>query len=193
MAARSTLRDVSTAEAHPYVDFATFLAAEAAGGRPHEWVAGRVYAMAGGTERHDLMVGLLYRKLAALADARGCRAFSHNRLVRLGDVAYYPDVLVVCPGELRPDTMHERDLSIVVEVASPSTEAVDRREKTMAYINAPSFERYVIVEPERRRIEVATRGPAGVQWELYTAGHVVLALDLDVDELYDTLDATALT
>lgn len=183
---------MSTAEVHPDVAFETFLAAEADSERRHEWVAGRVYAMPGGTERHDLMVGLLFRKLADLADARGCRSFSHNRLVRLGDVAYYPDVLVVCPGDTRPDRLHELDLSIVVEVVSPSTEAMDRREKTMAYTNAPSFERYMVVEPDRRRIEVATRGRRGIHWEVYSSGNVIIELDLDVDALYDTLDAKAL-
>ena len=184
---------MSSAEVFPDVSFEAFLAAERDSDRRHEWVAGRVYAMAGGTERHDLMAGLIYRKLAALADARGCRSFSQNRLVRLGDVAYYPDVLVVCPSDIKPDRMHELDLSIVVEVASPSTEALDRREKTMAYTNAPSFERYVIVDPDKRRIEVATRGPSGVHWELFSHGRVIFELDLDVDELYDRLDATALT
>ena len=184
---------MSTAEVHPDVAFADFLAAEGDSDRRHEWVAGRVYAMAGGTERHDLMVGLIHEKLSPLARVRGCRTFSQNRLVRLGDVAYYPDVLVVCPSERRPNQMHEVDLSIVVEVASPSTEALDRREKTMAYTNAPSFERYVIVDPDKRRIEVATRGPSGVHWELFSHGRVIFELDLDVDELYDTLDATALT
>ena len=184
---------MSSAEVYPDVAFADFLAAERDSDKRHEWVAGRVYAMAGGTERHDLMVGLIYEKLAPAARARGCRPFSHNRLVRLGDVAYYPDVLVVCPGDRRPHQLHELDLSVVVEVASPSTEALDRREKTMAYTNAPSFERYVIVDPDKRRIEVATRGPGGVHWEMFGPGRVIFELDLDVDALYDTLDATALT
>ena len=184
---------MSTAEVLSDVTFEAFLAAEQGSERRHEWVAGRVYAMAGATERHDLMVGLIYRKLAALADARGWRTFAHNRLVRLGDVAYYPDVLVVCPSDIKPDRLHELDLSIVVEVVSPSTEALDRREKTMAYTSAPSFERYVVVDPDRRRIEVATRGPGGVHWELFSHGRVIFELDLDVDAVYDTLDATALT
>ena len=184
---------MSSAEVFPDVAFADFLAAERDSDGRREWVAGRVYAMAGGIERHDLMVGLIYEKLAPLARARGCRTFSQNRLVRLGDVAYYPDVLVVCPGDRRPHRLHELDLSIVVEVVSPSTEALDRREKTMAYTSAPSFERYVVVDPDKRRIEVATRGPDGVHWELFSHGRVIFELDLDVDALYDTLDATALT
>ncbi len=178
---------MSSAEVFPDVAFADFLAAERDSDQRHEWVTGRVYATSGGTERHELMVGLIYEKLAPIARARGCRAFSHNRLVRLGDVAYYPDVLVVCPSDRKPDRMHELDLSIVVEVPSPSTEAVDRREKSMA------FERYVIVDTDRRRIEVATRGPDGVHWELYSHGRAIFELDIDVDALYDTLDATALT
>lgn len=184
---------MSTAEALPLVTFEAFLAGERAAERPHEWVAGRVYAMAGGTERHDLMVGLVYEALAPAADRRGCRPFAHNRLVRLGEAAYYPDVLVVCPDGRRPDRHFEHDLSWVVEVLSPSTESLDRREKATAYGAAASFELYAIIDPERRRIEVATRTELGLRWDVYTSGHVVPQLELDVDRLYDALERRALT
>lgn len=175
------------------VTFEDFLAGGQRADRPHEWVAGRVYAMAGGTERHDLMVGLVYEALAPSADRRGCRPFAHHRLVRLGDAAYHPDVLVVCPDGRRPDRHYEHDLSLVVEVLSPSTETLDRREKATAYSAASSFELYAVIDPERRRIEVATRTTAGLRWDVYTNGHVVPELALDVDALYDALDRRSLT
>ena len=93
------------------------------------------------------------------------------------------------------DRYHESDLSLVVEVLSPSTEAVDRREKALAYAGAPSFEQYVLVDPDRRRIEVATRGPDGLRWRVHGPGMLVVTRfgDLDLDDLYDEVDATATT
>ena len=70
---------MSTAEVLPDASFEAFLAAEQDSERRHEWVAGRVYAMAGGTERHDLMVGLLDEKLVVGARPPGCR--SHGRVI----------------------------------------------------------------------------------------------------------------
>lgn len=185
---------MSTAAEHrPAVSFEEFLTGEQTGGRPHEWVAGRVYAMSGGTERHDLLAGLLYEALAPAARRRDCRPFMHNRLVRIGGTAYYPDVLIVCPGRLRPHRLYERDLSIVVEVLSPSTRDTDHREKATAYTAAESFHAYVLADPDVRRIDVCTRGQEGLRWEEFTSGHVVPDLDLDVDALYDALERSART
>ena len=177
----------------PEVTFEEYLAAEAASTIRHEWVAGQVYAMVGASERHELMAGLVYQALIPVAAARGCRLFIGNRKVRLGEAVYYPDVVMICPGGRPPDRLFEWDLSIVVEVLSESTRRIDRREKAMAYAAASSFERYLLVDPDRRRIEVATPGPKGLNWVVYIGGQTVPELDLDVDSLYDTLDATALT
>ena len=79
----------------------------------------------------------MYEALAPGARARGCRPFISNRLVRLGDTAYYPDSFFVCgPAAAR---LSEADLTVVVEVLSPSTGDTDRREKAVAYAGARSF------------------------------------------------------
>lgn len=46
------------------LSFGEWLAAEERSERRHELVGGRIYLMAGGTERHDLAAGLLYELLA---------------------------------------------------------------------------------------------------------------------------------
>ncbi len=48
----------------------------------------------------------------------------------------------------------------------------------------------MVAHPDRRRIEVATHGPRGVHWTLYSSGNVIVELDLGVDALYGALDAT---
>ena len=55
--------------------------------RPHGWVAGRVYSMSCGTERHDRLAGLSYEALVPAARRSGCRPFAHIRLVRIGSAA----------------------------------------------------------------------------------------------------------
>jgi Uma2 family endonuclease len=183
----------STAKEVPVVSFDSFLAMEQRASRRHELVGGRVYAMAGGSERHDLAAGLLYEALAPKARARGCRPFTSNRLVRLGDAAYYPDVFVVCGPAA--DQFYERDLTVVVEVLSPSTSDTDRREKAVAYAGAESFQRYLLVDPTLRRIECAEPSADGLRWLAYGPGSVVPTPigSINLDELYDALDAAAST
>jgi Uma2 family endonuclease len=183
------------AEALAYTPFERYLDGEAIAERRHELVGGRVYAMAGGSERHDLVAGLLYETLAPGARARGCRPFTANRLVRTecGN-AYYPDVMVVCGPA--PHRLYEVDPALVVEVLSPSAQDQDRREKAVAYAESTALELLLLVDPDTRRIEVAR--PAGGrirEWRVFGAGEVVVTPygDIDVDACYDLVDRSATT
>ena len=62
--------------------FDDFLVSQQIIDRRHELVCGRVYAMAGGLERHDLVAGLFYELVAR--GSRSCRPFASNRLLRMG-------------------------------------------------------------------------------------------------------------
>lgn len=181
----------ASVEELPYVTFADYLAIDEASQVRHEWVGGRVYAMSGGTERHGLMSGLLYAAVAAGAFGAGCRPFQEGRRLKPGLVSYYPDVMVVCGPT--GDDQYETDAALVVEVQSPSTRDRDRREKAMAYATLPSLRQYVLVDPDRVRIEVAERTADGLRWSAHGPGDVVFTAygDLHVDALYASIDAVA--
>lgn len=184
-------------EAIAYVSFAEFLEGEVLGEVRHELVGGRVYAMAGGTERHDLTAGLIFHALTPGALRAGCRPFNGNRILHTpSGSAYYPDVMVVCGRA--PDRRHETGASLIVEVLSPSTANVDRREKAIAYAAIPALRQLLLVHPDERRIEVAqpAKGSGHVlAWESYGPGQVVFTGygNIAVDDLYDTIDRTATT
>lgn len=182
-------------EAIAYGTFEDFLDGEQASERRHEFVGLRTYVMAGGSERHDLAAGLIYEALAAGARRGRCRPFISNRLVRTRNGnAYYPDVMVACGAAA--ERFYETDPALIVEVLSPSTSGIDRREKAVAFAAASSLRVVMLVDPNIRRIEVA--GPVDGQihdWTLFGPGDVVVTDfgDIDVDALYDALDATATT
>jgi len=186
---------VSTAsEELPHYTLEQYLAVEEASQVRHEFVGGRIYAMSGGTERHDLLTGLIYEVLAAAARREGCRPFIANRQARVGSAHYYPDVMIVCARSA--ERLYETDASLIVEVSSRSTVDTDRREKASAYATLPGLSLYVLVDPERRRIEVAQRRSDGdLLWRVFGPEGVVPTRygALDVDALYDALDATAIT
>lgn len=81
----------------------------------------------------------------------------------------------------------------MVEVLSPKSRGTDYREKATVYTAAGAFRIYLLADPEKRQIDACTRGEDGLARETHTSGHVAPELALDVDELYDTLNETALT
>jgi Uma2 family endonuclease len=154
-----------------------------------------VYALAGGSERHDLVAGLLYEMLAPGARARGCRPFTSNRLVltQCGN-GYYPDVMVVCSPA--PDRHYETDPTLIIEVLSPSTQGNDRREKAMAYAESSALRLLLLVDPDVRRVEVARPASGRVRdWQAYGPGDVIATPygDIDIDACYDAIDRSATT
>ena len=182
-------------EAIAYTTFEDFLAAETASPVRHELVGGRVYVMAGGTERHDLTAQAIWERLIAGVRASGCRAFVGNRLLKTPSAAtYYPDVLVACGRAA--DDHYETSPTLLIEVLSPSTETTDRREKAENYARIESLQTYVLAHPLFRRLEIATRDTdGGWRWHAVGSGDVWCSPygDIDVDEVYIAIEEDATT
>lgn len=127
----------------------------------HELIDGRVYAMSGGDQRHS-RVGLnLGAALADRLDGRPCQVFNTDMKVRLANERdhLYPDASVTCdPRDLADDRADFiRHPCLVVEVLSDSTERYDRGAKFDLYRGRGTPQEYVLVETQRRSVEVRTR------------------------------------
>jgi Uma2 family endonuclease len=159
----------------------------------HELIDGYVCAMAGGTRRHDRLARNVTRLLNERLEAGPCEVYTLNMRVRLASERdhVYPDASVTCdPRDLADD---EPDYisypCLVVEVLSESTEKHDRGAKFDLYRGRDTFQEYVLVETERRAVEVRTRDSAGM-WTAVLCGatdDIVLAslgLTLPVAAVY---------
>jgi len=172
-----------------HYSFADYVAFERTSNVKHEFLAGQIYAMAGGTPEHAALSaavsGLLY---AQLRD--DCRTYSSDLRVRAGDLTTYPDVTVICGPVERDseDANTARNPSVVFEVTSPSSEEYDRGEKLGWYKSVPSLQAVVIVSHDRRSIDVWSR--RGTDWERATTGSGgiveldAIAYTLAVDDVY---------
>lgn len=131
-----------------------------------EFVEGEVYAMAGTSDNHNLITGDLYAALLIHLRDSACQPFFGDIKVRVTkNVYYYPDVLVSC--EENPEDSHFRNQPIlIVEVTSPSTEHIDRREKLLFYQQMPSVQEYVIVSQAKINVEVHRR-QSDARWITY--------------------------
>jgi Uma2 family endonuclease len=177
-----------------FVTFEDYLAAEQNSEWRHEWVAGAVFVMAGGSERHDIAAIVLLDTLRPDARRSGCRTFAGNRLLKVDAASYYPDLMIVC-GDHLGHRLYETDAALIVEVRSESTAGRDRREKALVYSSLPSLQHYLLVDPDRRHIEVGERAGRFLSWETYGPGDAISTGYgvLVVDDLYDAIDDEALT
>ncbi|HET7322539.1 MAG TPA: Uma2 family endonuclease [Longimicrobiaceae bacterium] len=177
-----------SAAAEQLVSVEEYLRLEEASPVKHEYVAGRIYALAGPTKRHNVIVGNIYRALWEAAEGGPCRLyFAEVKLRAAADVVYYPDVMVACEPE-GADAYMEDAPCLVIEVVSPTTATIDRREKLFLYRRLPSLSTYLVVEQEERRIEHHWRDENGA-WclEVATSGSIPLSCpsgELPLDRVY---------
>jgi len=118
----------------------------------HEYVDGAVFAMAGATAEHNEIAINITSAIKAHLRGKPCRVFMSDVKVRIEagaeETFYYPDVMVGCD----PRDKHHLYLQypkLLVEVASESTQRLDRREKRLAYQTIETLEEYLIVSQDR--------------------------------------------
>jgi len=180
------------APAHHRFTFDDYLRVEEDSVVRHEFLAGRIWAMAGGTPAHARMCGNVIALLNVALRERRCSVFTTDLRIRVlaTGLATYPDVSVIC-GQLELDPADPKrhtalNPRLLVEVLSPSTEDYDRGEKLAHYQQIASLEEVVLVHHDEPRIVVWRR--SGPSWSAteHTDGLVPLAVgcELSVAEIY---------
>lgn len=132
----------------------------------HEFVGGEVYAMAGASDRHHRISANLLTALDTHLSNEKCEAFMVDMKLRTADDAfYYPDVFVAC-DDPPPDAYFRQIPVLIIEVLSPSTRHIDRREKLRAYQLIPSVREYVVIDQDKIYVELHRRQRDG-RWITY--------------------------
>ena len=187
---------------HRYLTPEQYLALEAQSPLKHEYVAGDIYAMTGGSQRHNVITGNVYLALRQHLRGRPCQVFVGDVKLRVGraNAYYYPDVMVACRANLEEAIAGAgqvlEDPVLVIEVLSPGTESTDRREKLAAYRQLPSLQEYVLLSQERHQAEIYRRqGEVGWLYVSYEPGDSVefasVGLTVALAAFYDGTDAAA--
>jgi len=183
----------------PRLSFEDWLAIErAATDQRSEYVGGDIFAMAGGTEEHNLIVLNVGAELRNQLKEKPCRVYPSDMKVRIAsdDVGTYPDVMVIC-GE-RQFFGERRDVvtnpTLIVEVLSDSSEAYDRGDKFRHYRNLPSLQGYLPLSQYRIQAELFLRQPDGT-WSLSSYQDPseavplrVVDAELSLAEVYDKVE-----
>lgn len=142
-----------------------FLANERKSRRKHEFHAGQIYAMAGGSPTHALIGMNVGAALHRLAKNSNCRVFSSDLMVWIPTSrrVLYPDVSVIC-GPLRQHRQQANlveNPKLIVEVASPTTQDYDQASKFQLYQDIPEFEEYLVVSSTQPLVVHHLRQPSG--------------------------------
>lgn len=153
----------------PHYTADEYLAREELAETRHEYLAGQIYAMAGGSYNHEVIGGNLFAALHQAVRTSSGIAFGSNMKIRIDahDLYTYPDAMVLCG---KPQFQKNRTDVIVnprllVEVLSKSTENYDRGKKFEFYRTLPSFQEYLLIDQQRVHLELFYR--VGIsQWDL---------------------------
>ena len=162
-----------------------------------EYVGGYVYplhgasrAQAGATRAH-VRIGLnVTFAVHTSAERLGCQVYASDMKLRIEqtNTFYYPDVMVVCGGDDRPEVTYETAPCLIVEVLSKSTAFIDRHAKYAAYTALPSLQTYLIAEQNSRKVYVYQRqGAVWVSSERVGSGEIELPCvghTLTLDDMY---------
>ena len=145
------------AQPKSYLPPEQYLTLERSAAYKSEYWRGAVFAMAGASPTHVLIVSNIVAALHGQLRRRPCNVYATDLRVKVeaSGLYTYPDVIVVC-GTLQFDDDHQDTLlnpTLLVAVLSESTKDYDRGGKFAQYRKIPSFAEYVRVAQDECHVE----------------------------------------
>ncbi|MEM6930177.1 MAG: Uma2 family endonuclease [Myxococcota bacterium] len=153
---------MSYAARHHEFTLDEYLDRDGPAGDKYEFADGQIYAMSGGSPRHNHLAGRIYRLLADQLDDGPCAPLPSDQRIATPDTLYtYADGSVFC-GELEMGANQTAfNPTVLVEVLSDSTRAYDRGEKLRRYQTIPALQHVLLVEQDAVDVELWSRGDDG--------------------------------
>ena len=148
---------VMSAEPNRRYTLDEYLALERESEIRYEFWNGEIFAMSGGTLRHDQITGNIFDQLRRPLRRKPCRVFTANLQIKVPAAApyRYADGSVVC-GNVSVERFNGNDLLLnpvlIWEVLSPTTEAFDRGDKFTYYKSIPSLREYLLIAQHRPHV-----------------------------------------
>jgi len=135
-----------------------YLAWEAEQDIKYEYENGEIIAMTGGTIPHSQIPLNLGALLLAHLRGKRCKVTISDAKVSIrSGKYYYPDVVVSCDDRDRFSRDFLQYPVLIAEVLSPTTEARDRGIKQQNYMLIDTLQTYILITPDRPRIEIYQR------------------------------------
>lgn len=162
-----------------YIPEQDYLNGEIIAKERHEYVDGQVFAMAGGSKRHNDIAVNITSLLHVASRGTSCRVNASDVKVRINKRKsyYYPDVMVSCSEDDNADEYYVEQPCLLVEVTSKSTKWKDYNEKLLAYQSIASVKGYLVVAQDKPYVSYFYRDDDGEWWvDTFTEPDQVLSL-----------------
>jgi Uma2 family endonuclease len=159
-----TMLETQTMTVHEYLEF------EKTSEIRHEFVDGKLYAMAGDSREHYRIARNLTR---ALEEVRSnCEVVMEAIRIKVHDDGRYryPDVVVSCDPGI--DKYFLENPCFIAEVLSESTAHTDHNAKLEEYTRLPSLQRYAIISSDIQRVILYKRTKDGWTVEILETGEI---------------------
>jgi len=121
----------------------------------YEYLDGDVRMLAGGSPDHSIIIANLTSAIKGPLKGSQCRVYNSDVQLKLAERRYvYPDITISCDERDRNQKEMIHYPLVVVEVLSPTTEAIDRGKKAAYYRSCPTIQEYKMVDSEEVFVEV---------------------------------------
>lgn len=170
-----------SAVSEPRYTIEEYLARERVASNKSEYYRGEIFAMSGGSPRHNTTGGNIFASLRGRLRGTCCRPYNSDQRIRIpaNGLSTYADVSVVC-DELQLDSQDRHAIvnpRVIFEVLSKSTESYDRGKKFDLYRQLLSLRQYVLVAQDEPQVERFVRQEDG-SWILTVFKGLQAVLDL---------------
>ncbi|MDI6802653.1 MAG: Uma2 family endonuclease [Bacteroidota bacterium] len=134
-----------------------YLAIERKADIKSEYYNGEMFALAGASEKHELICGNTFAAIHQLVEEKPCKVYSSNMRIWIekSGLYTYPDISIVCGKtefvDSKVDTL--KNPVTVTEVLSDSTEKYDRSQKFKFYMSIPTLKEYILISQNKIILE----------------------------------------
>ncbi len=185
----------------PFISLEDYFDREARAEIKSEYFDGVLVAMAGASPAHVRITTNLTRLIGNQLEGRPCEPFDSDLRVYVEacNTVFYPDLTAACAPPQFAETRLATLLNptLIIEVLSDTTEAVDRGFKFACFQSLESLQTYVLIAQDRLPVECFTRQPDGSwRYEATNTPEAVVALpaigcELRLAEVYARIKFSA--
>jgi Uma2 family endonuclease len=157
----------------PFITVEEYLEGELISEVRHEYVGGKVTAMAGASARHEEVGMALATELYSHLSGKKCRVSKSDLKLRMEvnhvDAFFYPDIMVTCDPEDKHRYYRERP-TVLIEILSEDAKR-DLMEKFLIYRTIESLEEYIVLSQDPKKpMAYIHRRANGWEQEVVTQG-----------------------
>ncbi len=151
------------AQHEPYITPQEYLVIERAAEYKSEYFDGEMFAMAGASRQHNLIITNIVGEFHQQLKGRQCNVYANDLRVKNNPTGLYtyPDIIVGCGDEQFEDEELDTLLNptLIIEVLSKSTKGYDKGMKFTHYRQIESLREYLLVAQKTYHIEHYMRQP----------------------------------